>query len=455
MGTVRRLFAAAALVCVSAPAAFAQGGQSLSGIVVDGAGGVIPGASVAVRNHATGESFDVVTNEAGAFSVPAIAVGTYTVTITLQGFKTAVVNDVRVVTATPASVRATLEVGSLAETVEVKAGSELIQTQSTTVTATIGVEQISELPVPSRNALYFAAMLPGVETTAGPRGSTFSGLPNNTINVTIDGVTTGNQLQSTDGFFSMVTPRLDAVEEVTVTGATPGAGSGPGAVQIAFTTRSGTNEFTNSLYHYFKHPSLNSNYYFNKINGLEKNEVIVHQYGGRSGGPIVIPGIFNGRNKAFYFFNFEHLHQPSEATRTRTILNPDAARGVFTYLTAAGTNTVDLLRIAAENRQTTTVDPTIAAILANMRAATDTTGSVSTPPNQTNTQSYVYQAAAKLNQYAPTGRVDVNLSDAHRLTGTYWWQRFLTTPDLLNSTESTSVTTTLSLPPLPSLPLPP
>ena len=106
MGAVRRLLAAAVLACVSASMAFAQAGQSLSGVVVDGDGGVIPGASVAVRNNATGESFEAVTNEAGAFSVPAIAVGTYTVTITLQGFKTAVVNDVRVVTATPASVKA-------------------------------------------------------------------------------------------------------------------------------------------------------------------------------------------------------------------------------------------------------------------------------------------------------------------------------------------------------------
>ena len=156
----------------------------------------------------------------------------------------------------------------------------------------------------------------------------------------------------------------------------------PARVQIAFTTRSGTNEFTNSLYHYFKHPSLNSNYYFNKVNGLEKNQVIVHQYGGRSGGPIVIPGLFNGRNRAFYFFNFEHLHQPSEATRTRTILNPEAQRGLFTYLTAGGTNTVDLLGIASRNSQTATLDPTTAAVLATIRTATGTTGSVTTPPNR-------------------------------------------------------------------------
>jgi hypothetical protein len=437
MAGFRRLLGAAVMVCVCVAHGFAQGGQSLSGIVLDAGGGVIPGAAVIVRNSATGESFATVTNGAGAFSVPAIGVGTYAVTVTIQGFKTAVVNDVRVLTATPANIQAVLEVGALNETVEVKAGSELIQTQSSTVSSTIGVEQISELPVASRNALYFAAMLPGVETAAGPRGSTFSGLPNNTINITIDGVTTGNQLLSSDGFFSMVTPRLDAVEEVTVTGAAPGAGSGPGAVQIAFTTRSGTNEFTNSIYHYFKHPALNSNYYFNEINGLPRNEVIVHQYGGRSGGPIVIPGLFDGRNRAFYFINFEHLHQPSEATRTRTLLTPAAERGVFTYLTAGGPRAVDLLALAQASGQTATMDPTVVAVLGDIRSATLTTGSLMTPPNATNTQSYIYQAAARLNQYAPTGRVDVNLTDAHRLSGTYWWQRFLTAPDLTNNTEAT------------------
>ena len=436
MGSARRLLMAVAWVLVSSSFGFAQGGnQSLAGVVVDSGGGVIPGATVVVKNNATGETFQSTSNEAGAFSVPAIVVGTYTVTVTLQGFKTAVVNDVRVVTGTPASVKAVLEVGALAETVEVRSGAELIQTQSTAVTSHISVEQISELPLSSRNALYFAAMLPGVETSGGPRGSTFSGLPQNTINITIDGVTTGNGLQSTDGFFSMVTPRLDAVEEVTVTGATAEATGGRGAVQIAFTTRSGTNEFVNSIYHYFKHPDLNSNYYFNKINGLEKNKVIAHQYGGRSGGPIIIPGLFNGRNKAFYFFNMEHLHQPNEATRTRTILNSTAQSGTFQYLVGGQLRTVPLLQLAAANGHTSTIDPTISALLNEIRAATNSGGTVSAPPGATNVENYVFLAPSTGNQYAPTTRLDVNLTDSHRLTGTYWWQRFLSKPDLLNNAE--------------------
>ena len=100
MGSVRRLLTAVVMVLVSSALGYAQGGaQSLSGIVVDPGGGVIPGAAVVVRNNATGETYEVVTNEAGAFAVPAIAVGSYTVTITLQGFKTLVANDVRLLTA--------------------------------------------------------------------------------------------------------------------------------------------------------------------------------------------------------------------------------------------------------------------------------------------------------------------------------------------------------------------
>ncbi len=281
MSRAQRLLAAVVLVLVSSSLGYAQGGgQSLSGTVVDSGGGVIPGAAVAVKNIATGETFDVTSNESGVFSIPAISVGSYVVTVTLQGFKTAVVNDVRIVTGTTASVRAVLEIGALTETVQVSSRAELVQSQSPQVSSTLVAEQLSEIPLSSRNALYAVTMLPGVQYGAGsgPRAAGINGLPNNTVNITIDGIQTGNMLQSTDGFFSMVTPRLDAVEEITITGAVPGSGAGPGSVQIAFATRSGSNRLEGSGYHYWRQPDFNANYYFNKVNNLPKNEVIVHQY---------------------------------------------------------------------------------------------------------------------------------------------------------------------------------
>lgn len=229
----------------------AQGGSaasSLSGVVVDPGGGVVPGASVVVKNNATGVTLDTVTNTAGAFSVPALDPVTYTVTVSLMRFKTAVVTDVKLVAAMPASIKVTLDVGSVSETIEVKGHTDLIQTQSATVSSTIGTDQIKNLPLETRNALNFVTFLPGVDTIAAQRNSTISGLPQNTINITLDGVNVNNNRQkSSDGFYSMVRPQLDAIEEVTLTGATPGAESaGQGAVQVRFVTRSGSDRYPSS-----------------------------------------------------------------------------------------------------------------------------------------------------------------------------------------------------------------
>ncbi len=438
-----RVVAVAWIVLSAATLAYAQGGSgsaTLTGTVVDTGGGIVPGATVAVKDMATGREISVVTNVTGVFSVPALNPGTYTVTVSLTGFKTAVISDVRLLAATTQSLKATLEVGSLSETVEVVGGSTLVNTQTNTVSSTMSIESISNLPLVSRNALNAVTFLPGVETIGGPRNSTISGLPQNTINITIDGISTSNNLQSGDGFFSLVTPRLDAVEEVTVTGATPGADrAGSGATNIAFVTRSGSNSYQTSIYHYIRHPSLNTNYFFNIVNGLDRNAVIVHQYGGRLGGPIQIPGVVDGRGKAFFFVNFEHFHQPTEVTRTRTMLNEAAQTGMLTYnVTSGGVTTprqVNVLTVAQTNGQLATIDPTIAAMLGQVRTGALKTGNITTPANATNTQSYVYQAPSTRNEWAPTVRLDFNLSPQHRLTGSYYWQRFHSNPDILNDAE--------------------
>ena len=141
-------------------------------------------------------------------------------------------------------------------------------------------------------------MLPGVDTPdERPRDSSMFGLPEQAINITIDGINTQNNFQrDTDGFYSMVFPQLDAVEQVTVTGAAAGSDSaGGGSVAIRFVTRSGTNSFRGTGYYYFRHPNLNTNYYFNEINDLPKNRLILNQFGASVGGPISIPKVVDGR----------------------------------------------------------------------------------------------------------------------------------------------------------------
>ena len=126
---------------------------------------------------------------------------------------------------------------------------------------------------------------------------------------------------------------------------------GSGAVQLSFVTRSGSNRFSGSGYEYFRSPELNTNYYFNTLNNLPKNDVTLNQFGFRQGGPIVVPGLFNGRNKAFFFVNYEELRLPNAASRTRTVLAPSAQAGVFSYTTATGVRQVNVLELAARNGQ--------------------------------------------------------------------------------------------------------
>ena len=150
-------------------------------------------------------------------------------TVKLSGFKTFVSNNVVLTSGAGANVRATLEIGGVEEQVVVSSASEIIQTQSTTISSTINTNQILKLPLTTRSAMDFVTFLPGVQTPGGNRQSMINGLPQGMINITLDGVNIqDNTLRSTDGFFAIVSPRLDAIEEVTVTTAAQGSESAPG-----------------------------------------------------------------------------------------------------------------------------------------------------------------------------------------------------------------------------------
>ena len=433
----------APLLCLatitSATMAYGQVTTSLSGTVADTSGAVLPGADVVAKADETGTTFTAVTNERGLFHIPGMPIGRYTVTVSLQGFKTVALSDIRLNTATAAEVSVKLELGQLSETVTVKSGTEIVQTQTNTLGATLTTEQITKLPLVTRDTLWGAVpYLPGVDTTTGPRASTINGLPSGAINISIDGVNTqdNNNRSATGtgggcGFFSLISPRLDSVEEVTIaTGAQGADSAGQGAVQIKYTTRSGTNRYTGSAYFYDRDPRFNSNYWFNNrdraadpsTGKAPKDQVKVYQPGFRLGGPIV-------HDKAFFFFNYEQFRQPSQVSRTRRILTPNAQQGLFSY---SGT-TVNLLNVAAANGQTATIDPTIKKLLSDIYSSTSagTLQGRSDP----NTLDFNYTADAKQLRQYPTWRLDYNVTTNNRLSYTSYFQKYESFPDTLNNAE--------------------
>src|SRR5512146_3165094 len=323
------------LMALAAAPVYGQAGSttsSLSGTVTDASGGVVPGAAIVVKNDATTAQFEAVSDSAGRFVVPALLPGTYTVTVSLMGFKTAIVSEVRVLAAMPRDVKVVLEVGKLEETVVVQGTTELIQTQSATVAATLNSTQIQQLPLLTHNTLDFLATLPGIDTTGTVRNSTVMGLRASATNITLDGINVqDNGYKSNEALFAYIRPNLDAVEAVTMSMANAGADSvGMGAVQIRFVTRSGTNKFQGSVYHTLRNPALNSNYWFNIRDGLPKDNIKMHEFGGRLGGPIVLPGLFDGHDKAFFFFNYSEFRRPASTSRTRTVYTAAAQQGLFT-----------------------------------------------------------------------------------------------------------------------------
>lgn len=440
----------------------------LSGVVHDPNGAVVPGASVIVKSNATGAEFNATTASNGTFLVPSLTPGTYTVMVKTAGFKQAIVTEVKIDAGTPGSVTVTLEVGQTTETVTVQGGGDIIQTQTAAVSTTIVGRQITELPLPWRDASNLALLLPGANTPTTVRGTTFLGLPTNAVNLMIDGVNIQEQLfRNNADFFSYVSPRVDAIEEVSISTAAAGADtSGQGAVQIKFVTRQGGNAYHGSAYEYHRNTALDANYWFNNRNltpvndeshlpcpapydpencHAPRNRVLLHQFGGRIGGPITLPKKlfgrlgFDGRNKAFFFINVENYSFPVQNSRTRTIFSPLTQAGTFRYnFTSGGVTTVrevNLLTLAASKGQIATIDPIVGKLLSDIRGTTTGKEGDVRQLTDPNLQSFSFLSPAKDHHVYPTVRVDFNLTSQHHLefiANVQQWRRF---SDNVNSAD--------------------
>ena len=412
------------VVCALTLAAsvFAQGVASsiINGVVTDSGGGVVPGATV-VATSASGTKFEAVTNESGAYSIPALSAGTYSVTISMGGFRQVVVTDVRVQLNIPTTVNAALTLGEFAETVTVTgASAELINTQTATVAATLNADQIAAVPTPTRNVLNAVTYLVGVNSAGDVRDTTnVNGLPQSFLNITMDGVSNQDTFnKTTDGFFSPVRPRQDAVEAVSVTSAAGGADvGGSGAVSINFVTRAGTNRFAGSGYEYFRHQALNTNFWFNEQVGLEKDDVRLNQFGVRQGGPIVIPKLYDGRGKAFFFVHFEQVELPTSGSRSRTVLHPRALDGWYRYNVTVGgvqqVREVNVLDLARANNQISSTDPVIMRTLQAILASPQSTGTLNFASDPL-LADYDWLVKGHQREQQPAIRIDYNLGQNHR-----------------------------------------
>ena len=458
---VRRLvygtFALAAAILIFESICVGQGGTtgSIAGTVTDPNKAVVAGATVVVTSTATKEEFTVVTNEDGYFRVPSLNAGVYTATVTGQGFKKTVVTDIKVNVGLPSSITVQMELGAATEQVTVTGGGELLHTENATVGTTLNGRQIKEIPTASRDALDLVLTMPGTATPGRPRTSTVNGLPKGALNITIDGINVqDNLLKSSDGFFTYVRPRTDAIDEVTLSTATPGAeSSGEGAVQIKFTTQGGSSEYHGGVYWYHRNPALNANYWFfnrdnpdsNHDGKADQQRILLNQPGFKVGGPIWIPH-FTGKDKAFFFVNYEEFRFPATQPRTRTILTTATQNGIFRYGTG-GASSVNLYAIAAAatfdcdpitagtQPCPSTPDPTVATLLGQIRSSISGLATRPVSASEYNRELVDIINPAGQTRKFPTVRFDINPWKNHHFENIWNYQEFRSQTDNLNGVD--------------------
>src|SRR5262245_1222607 len=314
---------AAWLVCVGLSSlALGQVNATVGGRVSDASGALIPGVEVAAKNVNTGIVNTRITNETGTYEFPSLQPGTYTVSATLSGFQTATFNNVKLSQGQQVRLNFTLQVGALAQTVEVLTDAD---TQLATTTASVGGvlpdTEVRSLPLSSRNVLDL------IKVTAGVVDNNFGGARVSQINTTRDGLPTADgRYLDWNGAYAATFTSPDLIEEVQVTVNTIDAAAGRGSGQVRMQTRSGTNEFHGALFYTNKNSAFSSNGWFQNLSGAPKNYVNRNQFGGRLGGPIK-------PNKAFFFFLYDGQRYVEKTQIVSTVLTEPARRGIFRYLT--------------------------------------------------------------------------------------------------------------------------
>jgi hypothetical protein len=296
---VAGLFVIVLLVCGTT---FAQGTSSIRGIVRDPQGNLVAGATVNLLDLGTNSSRSTTTAENGTYSFELLASGNYRLEVEAKGFKKAVVTEIHALVAKPTAIDVQLELGNVNESVTVMAGSGelLVNREDATLGNNFVNQQITQLPLESRNVLGLLTLQPGVS----PSGYV-TGARSDQSNITLDGVDI-NEAQTNSINSPVIRLNAEAIDEfrVTTTNANSSAGRSSGA-QISLVTKSGSNDFHGSLFWSHRNTVTTANDFFNNRIGLKRPTLLRNVYGGSVGGRII-------KDKAFFFYSYEGRRDASQ-----------------------------------------------------------------------------------------------------------------------------------------------
>jgi hypothetical protein len=409
-----------ALIALAPNTVRAQNTGVISGTVTDPSKAVIANAAVSIINSDTKTRvWHGMTNGAGIYRAPALAAGRYDVTIEASGFKKASVSGLNLAVDQRSDISVMLTPGAVAESVTVEGDLQgQLATDSSSLGNVINTSQVENLPLPSRNILNLLSLTPGVSSGGDATGINASQLSVNgsrTLNseFMVDGISVVSG--STGGVQTL--PPTDAIREFKVLTSAYSAeyGRTSGAI-VTMVINDGTDLYHGGLYEYFRNEDLNANSFFNNLRGEPRSEDRYNLFGVKLGGPLSIPKVYNGKDKTFFFFDYEGLRQEAPFANTSSVPSDVFRNGNFSSSPTLVYDPTSKAPFPNNAIPATRINSAAAKIL-GVLPAPNSPGSLDKADNLA-VNNLVEVGATQNTSNNYTTRIDHNFSDSNRVYGT-------------------------------------
>lgn len=394
----------------------------LLGTVRDTSGATVAGATVTLKSASKGTTTSVTTDSEGSYVFPQVLVDTYSIEVSMQGFKRHEIPNIKLDVNQKARVDVELAVGQITELITVNSDANLANTVDGEVSTVVAQKNIVELPLKGRQFLELAFLTPGV--VDGPASDYRRGIQGiapavngnrpESNSYTLNGA---NNSESYEGFF-VITPAVDSVEEFRIQSGTYNAEYGrAGGAIVNVVTKSGSNSFHGSVYEFFRNDVLNARNFFNSI----RSPLRLNQYGVTIGGPVFLPrfgeggrAVYDGKNRTFFFFNYEGYKERRASTRSSRFPTQAELSGNFSSSSVIVRNPATGLPFPGNRIPESMIDPVAKRYLSIFPQIT------SNAPGNSDIN-YINNTSLSNDNNTWGARIDHNFNVNNRIFGTLNW----------------------------------
>jgi hypothetical protein len=410
---------------------------AIAGTVVDASGAIVPDVQVAITDLRRGIRHSAVATEAGSYRLGSLNPGVYRLEAEKQGFKKFVADQITVLTGSTTTVTVSMEVGAVSESVTVSGQIALLNTTSAEVSTPLTEKLYLDLPLSitsrsvsgtgRRQIEQFLSLTPGTGAADPDNlwGKRFNGAPSLMNEVLIDGGAATGAING--GVIETNSPPYESMEEFKVQTVIPGPEYGNGMAVQNFTMRSGTNEFHAKAYEFLRNDALDSRNFFKGIKAKQR----MNEFGFAGGGPVIIPKLYNGRNRTFFYGVFEkYIFRGAAPTApTYTVPTPEMKRGDFSLLLRPDVGPIPIYDPATSTTDSSgrqVRQPFAGNVMPEARIVPQAAFWLPyiAAPNRSNVaffQNYAANTEGPKDEKNWSAKGDHNLNDRQRISFSYWW----------------------------------